>query len=994
MVRGIRSGGWVGVVAAAALLMVAGCADGDLKDSKGTLSATPSLLNYGPVALSNEGRQEIRLTNEGRAPFLVTELTPTVPNLEVEGFEPFTLGSGESRTFTAIFKPAAEGVVTGAIAVKTDGEGERNLEVFGLGVKAFVNIQQKQLDFGDVELNDVKVQEITINNPTGVASSVGFVLEGEGATMFSASVAGTTVTLEAGETKKIPVAFKPWNIGVANARLRAMVCDACEPVMVELAGMGISKTVAISPERLNFGRVAVGGVSEQRVTITNNGTQPLTFVAPQILNDPAGVYTVSQLPALPNGQIAPGLTATVVVSFRPAQPGKFYPADPSGKSALLSIPLNASNTTNHVKLPMTGEAGGSCIATNPAQLNFGTVPEGMSVTRRVDVINRCQGTVSITDVVLSGTQGGFFTLGQASATFSVPVGGIVPLKVTYTPKPGVNTSSTTLSFKGWENTTQYAISVPVNGASRIFAPCAYTVTPTTLNFGLVAMGAEMTLGFSIKNNGTDSCMVTGLDLASGTDNEFSTAAVDAVELLPGTSVSLPIKFKATTVGNFSGMAEAWVNNSSSGHITVALAAKAVQGCFALQPSSVDFGIKKLSCGPRTRSILGFNNCSAAVTLTSAALTQQTSSEFTIVNAPTLPTTIAPGQNVVFTVNYAPVDEGMDFAALAVNAGQNGLNTASVMGSSLNREDNTDTFLQEGQQKVDVLFVIDNSGSMMEEQQALGSNFQAFLSAAQLQGIDYHIGVTTTGIETSPGGWSVCPGGAEGGEAGRLFPADNSSPRIITPSTPNASAVFATNTNVGWCHWNEQGLEGAYRALSQPIVNNLDDPRSTTLANDGNLGFLRSEAKLAIIFLSDEEDFSTQPVNFYETFFRAVKGNNPALLTVSAIVGPQALSTCPTASSSGTRYIQLAQNTGGIVESICTQNWAGSLNNLSANTFGPKRHFVLSETPSDPTGIVVKINGSPVTTGWTYDGATNTVVFEANAAPAAGARVEVTYPLGC
>lgn len=973
-----------------AALLLSACADGPLQGSRGTLAATPSLLNYGPVALSSEGRMEITITNEGRAPFVVTELSPSVPNLVVENFEPFTLESGDTRTFPAVFKPQTEGVVTGAITVKTDGEGERTLEVFGVGVKAFVDVSRRKLDFGDVQLNQVKMEELSVTNPTDVAATLAMVIEGEDASAFTSSVAGTSITLEAKETRKIPVAFSPWNIGVKSARLRAMVCDACEPVVVDLVGMGISSVIAISPERLNFGRVSVGGTSEQRVTITNNGTQPLQFQTPRVLNDPTNVFVVSQLPQLPNGQIMPGTTAAFVVSFKPTVAGRYYDASPG---ALLDVPITADNSPIGPKLSMTGEAGGSCIATMPNNLDFGTVPEGMSVTRRVDVINRCQSPVSITDVALSGTQGGFFTLGQAAATFSVPVGGIVPVKVTYTPKPGVDLSTTTLSFKGWEGTTQYALSVPVAGRSRVFAPCQFTVTPSSLDYGLVPVGAEMTLGFSIKNQGTDECMVTGLDLASGTDAEFATTPVDAKTIAVGESVTLPIHFKATAAGTYSGMAEAWVNGGSNAHITVSLLAKAVQSCFALQPTAIDFGTKKLSCGPRTRTVVAFNNCSAAVTLQSAQLTQTTSSEFSIVNAPALPSTLQPGQTLGFTVNYSPVDEGEDLAALAVNAGQGGLNTASLAGRSLSREDNTDAFQQQSQDKVDVLFVIDNSGSMMEEQQSLGSNFQAFLTAAQAQGIDYHIGVTTTGIETSPGGWSVCPGGAEGGEAGRLFPADNSSPRIISPATPNAAAVFKKNTEVGWCHWNEQGLEGAYRALSQPLVNNADDPR-TTAPNDGNLGFLRPTAKLAVIFLSDEEDFSTQPVAFYETFLRAVKGNDPSLLTVSAIVGPMALSTCPTASSAGSRYIQLAQNTGGVVESICTGNWAASLQNLSNNAFGPKRHFPLSETPSDPTGIVVKVNGSPVTTGWTYDGATNTIVFEPNAVPAAGARVEVTYPLGC
>jgi hypothetical protein len=373
--------------------------------------------------------------------------------------------------------------------------------------------------------------------------------------------------------------------------------------------------------------------------------------------------------------------------------------------------------------------------------------------------------------------------------------------------------------------------------------------------------------------------------------------------------------------------------------------------------------------------------------------EQDAEDFQVSGAPTFPVTLEAGQQFRVHATYAPPEEGEDLAALRFSLGDGALYTASLMGRAADNADKTDSFIQEPGAKVDVLFVLDNSGSMMEEQQSLGANFAAFMSSAITSGVDYHLGVTTTGLDPSSGGWSQCGGGAEGGENGRLFPVDGSTPRIITPQTPNAPGVFATNTHVGVCHWNEQGLDAAYRALSEPLLHSLDDPRTPQLA-DGNGGFLREEARLALIFLSDEEDFSSQPVSFYETYFKSLKDNDPGKLSVSAIVGPRDLSTCSTASSSGTRYIQLAEATGGVVESICTPNWAESLKKLSDTTFGPKRRFPLSEVPVDPAQISVSVNGAAVTAGWHYDAVTNSILFDVGAAPPPGAYIDVTYPLGC
>jgi hypothetical protein len=221
----------------------------------------------------------------------------------------------------------------------------------------------------------------------------------------------------------------------------------------------------------------------------------------------------------------------------------------------------------------------------------------------------------------------------------------------------------------------------------------------------------------------------------------------------------------------------------------------------------------------------------------------------------------------------------------------------------------------------------------------------------------------------------------------------SGPRIITPNTLDAAQVFAKNVQVGWCHWNEQGLEAAYLALTAPLVNSVDDVR-TAEANDGNAGLLRPDARLAVVFLSDEEDFSPQATEFYETFFRTVKGSDPSMVTVSAIVGPEDLASCPTASSSGSRYMAIARATGGVIENICTNNWAGSLQKLSTNAFGPNRRFELSEKPADASRIVVEVEGARVTNGWTYDAATQSVLFEDGQAPQSGTTLSITYPLGC
>lgn len=193
--------------------------------------------------------------------------------------------------------------------------------------------------------------------------------------------------------------------------------------------------------------------------------------------------------------------------------------------------------------------------------------------------------------------------------------------------------------------------------------------------------------------------------------------------------------------------------------------------------------------------------------------------------------------------------------------------------------------------VDILFVVDSSCSMADEQAKLSANFQALLAHAQGQNLDYQIAVTTMDVSQS-------------GEQGAFV---GSTP-IITPSTPNPAQEFASNVNVGTNGAPfEEGLEATYLALS---------------GGGPNPGFLRSNADLVVIYLTDEEDQSSNPAQFYETFLLALK-QPPATVTVNAIIG-MTTSTPSCYSDPGVRYEGLVNATGGVAVSVCATDWSPAL----------------------------------------------------------------------
>lgn len=155
-------------------------------------------------------------------------------------------------------------------------------------------------------------------------------------------------------------------------------------------------------------------------------------------------------------------------------------------------------------------------------------------------------------------------------------------------------------------------------------------------------------------------------------------------------------------------------------------------------------------------------------------------------------------------------------------------------------------------KMDLLFVIDDSESMREEQENLSANLPGFIDILNdFNGgaLDYRVGITTTGMNfalfTPP-----LQSTNLSGDNGDLRQECGMTKRWIERGDPDAKTQFSCVANVG--------LDGP--PLEMPLY-------ATQLAlrdrvEDGiNEGFLREDALLGIIMISDEDDCSRTDRNF-------------------------------------------------------------------------------------------------------------------------------------
>lgn len=227
-------------------------------------------------------------------------------------------------------------------------------------------------------------------------------------------------------------------------------------------------------------------------------------------------------------------------------------------------------------------------------------------------------------------------------------------------------------------------------------------------------------------------------------------------------------------------------------------------------------------------------------------------------------------------------------------------------------------------------------------------------------------------------------------------------RLLTPEVADAAELFSEMVAVGTegAGW-ELGLEAALLAVSEPM------------RSGDNQGLLRDDAGLAIIFLSDEDDYSPEPADHYLAAYGATKGDaawrEPGVLTVSAVAGVdpppyQGALSCSSddgAAEYGARYVELAARAGGAIESICDEDFSPIATELGLVVSGLSAEFALSRA-ADASTLDVAVYASQEEASliahleqdvdYLYLPERNAIRFETHALPPSESWIVVEYEL--
>lgn len=256
-------------------------------------------------------------------------------------------------------------------------------------------------------------------------------------------------------------------------------------------------------------------------------------------------------------------------------------------------------------------------------------------------------------------------------------------------------------------------------------------------------------------------------------------------------------------------------------------------------------------------------------------------------------------------------------------------------------------------QVDLLLVIDNSGSMAFEQQSMAQRMGTFLN--NLAGLNWRAAVTTTDPRAQ----------AVGGD-GKLLAISGTSDRYFLSSEDDPqfaqAALGATLQRRETGYHLEQGILASFRLFERA--------RSSGSAPSPESQFLRMDSdSFQVVLISDEDEssngFKNDPSNLVQHIYDSSQGRQS--FSFHSIITRPGDQQClgGNGASYGHRYKTISDLTGGLVGSVCEFDYASQLTGIGQSIRASQRSVNLACSPV--ARPLVSRNGVPFVADFSVSG---------------------------
>ncbi|MGA3371748.1 MAG: Ig-like domain-containing protein [Terracidiphilus sp.] len=510
-----------------------------------TLSANG--LSFGFVALNQTSAvKTVTLMNNQSSALGITSLVVSGPGFALDPSttcgNPGTLaGFLASCTIGLTFTPTGPGTQSGTLVITTTNPSTVQTVTLSGTETAPTSVLPSTLQFGNVGLNlKSAIKTVTLTNYQSTALGISsLVVSGSGYALDPSTTCANPGTLAANSSCTIGVTLTPGATGFASGTLVVTTTAPSSQQTVTLQGTGIVSATLL-PATVNFGSVVVGQTSAiQTVTLTNNLSSSISVSSLAVT---AGTpYAITPSSTCLNPTLGAGLTCTVGLTLTPSSVG----VQPAGT---LTVTLGGGISPLTVGLSGTGVAS---VTLTPGSIAFGGDAMGTtSAAKTLTLTNNQASSLSVTGSVFNGP----FVLDTSVVTTCPMSGGALSgslasgtscvIGVDFKPTAAGPTAGGQITVLDSASNSPQLAALSGTGLLPV------GISPTTLPFGNVAVGATSTAGnVSVTNN-----QMVALHFSSITAPApyaivpATTTCVVGTPVAPGGSCTISLTFTPASMG--------------------------------------------------------------------------------------------------------------------------------------------------------------------------------------------------------------------------------------------------------------------------------------------------------------------------------------------------------------------------------------------------------------------------------------------------------------
>jgi hypothetical protein len=295
---------------------------------------------------------------------------------------------------------------------------------------------------------------------------------------------------------------------------------------------------------------------------------------------------------------------------------------------------------------------------SPTSVNFGNVGVGKQTTQTIAVANTGTKSVSITQATISNPA---FSLTGVTLPMTVATGQSGNVTVAVTPS-ATGTLTGTLTVQGSNGASPAVVNL---SATAVAAAPAISLTPSSANFGGVAVGSTNSQTIQIGNTGNSVLTITQASVA-GTG--FSTSGLTLpLSINPGLSSTFNVQYQPTSLSAASGSITI-VSNAPTSPSVVALTGTGVAATQILSLSTNTLSFGSLDTGAsKTQTVTVTNTGNSDVQISQIAAS---GTGYTLSGAG-VPVTLTPLEKLTFSVIFSPTVTGAASGSVTITSNATG-----------------------------------------------------------------------------------------------------------------------------------------------------------------------------------------------------------------------------------------------------------------------------------------------------------------------------------